>query len=200
MVVGARMVEEHRVSTSHNPRRHVFLIGYRGSGKSTLGRGLATAVNRPFLDSDRWIEEQSGRSISDLFSHSGESVFRDWETRALETICDTHTPDSIVSLGGGAILRERHRDWIRQHGHAVWLVASPATLARRIEQDFASARTRPSLTSMGTLREIETVLAQREPLYRETAETILDVDQEPFESLLARLVAWYTQMFPSPTT
>lgn len=188
------------MSSAHSSRRHIFLIGYRGSGKSTLGRGLATAVNRPFLDSDRWIEEQSGSSISDLFSQYGEAVFRDWETRALETICDLRTPDSIVSLGGGAILKDRHRDWIRKHGHAVWLVASPATLAKRIEQDMASARTRPSLTSLGTLREIETVLAQREPLYRETAETVLDVDQESFESLLARLVTWYTQITSWPAS
>ncbi|MFN7731417.1 MAG: shikimate kinase, partial [Pirellula sp.] len=163
------------MSSAHSSRRHVFLIGYRGSGKSTLGRGLASSVNRPFIDSDHWIEEQSGCSIPDLFTQQGEPAFRDWETRALETICDARTPDSIVSLGGGAILRERHRNWIREHGHAVWLVASPGTLAKRIEQDIASGRSRPSLTSLGTLREIETVLAQREPLYRETADTILDV-------------------------
>lgn len=182
------------MSSAHSLRRHLFLIGYRGSGKSTLGRSLALAVHRPFIDSDSWIEEQAGCSISDLFKQDGEQAFRDWETRALQSICDPRTPGSIVSLGGGAILRESHRHWIREHGHAVWLVASAATLAKRIEQDIAIGRARPSLTSLGTLREIETVLAQREPLYRETADNILDVEQEPFDSLLARLVDWYMQI------
>lgn len=183
------------MSSAHSSRRrHIFLIGYRGSGKSTLGRSLASALKRPFIDSDCWIEEKSGCSIQELFAQHGEPAFRDWESQALEIICDACTPDSVVSLGGGAILRERHRDWIREHGHAVWLVASPTTLAKRIEQDIASGRARPSLTSMGTLREIETVLAQREPLYRETAETILDVDGEPYDALVARLVAWCSQL------
>lgn len=149
------------------------LVGYRGTGKSTVGRLLADRLRRPFVDADDWIVERSGRTIRAIFEESGEPVFRDWEERVLREIL-VERPDAIVATGGGAVLREANRRLLQSFGLVVWLRAEPDELARRLEADAQTREARPSLTSAGTLREILDVLEVRTPLYRAVSHVEID--------------------------
>jgi len=149
------------------------LVGYRGTGKSTIGRLLADRLRRPFVDADDQIVERSGRTIRAIFEESGEPVFRDWEERVLREIAASR-PNAVLATGGGAILREPNRRLLRSFGLVVWLRAEPGELARRLEADSRARHGRPSLTSAGTLQEIADVLEVRTPLYRAVSDVEVD--------------------------
>ena len=100
------------------------IIGYRGTGKSTVGRLLAGQMNRAFVDVDLEIEARAGRSIEAIFAESGETVFRDWEERTLAELLEQY-PEAVVATGGGSVVRESNRRRIREFGYVVWLTASP---------------------------------------------------------------------------
>jgi shikimate kinase len=166
------------------------LIGYRGSGKSTVGSILAGWLGRAFIDVDLEIEARAGRSIAAIFAESGERAFRDWEEATLAEIT-TLDPSAILATGGGAVLRELNRRRIRSLGFVVWLVAPPPELARRLESDRRGLEERPPLTGAGTLEEISHVLAERSPYYRELADVVIDTaGQTPTEVAREILGCW----------
>lgn len=171
------------------PSSHLFLIGYRGCGKSTVGALLARRLGRPFLDTDAWIETHAGRKIAEIFAQDGEEAFRDLETQAIEQIPDS--PPLVVSLGGGAVLREGNRELLRRRGQCVWLNAQPADLAIRIRGDAARGAHRPSLTGRDPAEEIEQVLAQREPMYREASDLRVETGGRTPDELAQAIADWY---------
>jgi shikimate kinase len=146
----------------------IFLIGYRGTGKSTVARRLAGALAYAWVDADDQIETRAGKTIAEIFAESGEADFRDLESQVLADL--VRRERAVVSLGGGVVLRPENRGLIREGGGAViWLTASPATILRRISADTTTSARRPNLTAAGGLAEIEQLLAQRLPYYRECA-------------------------------
>lgn len=171
------------------PSSHLFLIGYRGSGKTTVGRLLADLLKREFVDTDARIEIDAGRSILQIFEEEGEESFRDRETSAIERLTDS--APSIVSLGGGAILRPRNRDLLKRSGRVVWLRAEPRILAERMALDTARGVRRPSLTGENPLLEIESVLASREPLYRSLCDWQLETANRSPSELAQDIADWY---------
>jgi shikimate kinase len=180
-----------RQATSEGrPARGLVLIGYRGTGKSTVGRILAERLGRSFLDSDREIEARSGRSIRSIFAESGEPAFRDWEERTLAELT-AGSPGAILASGGGAVLREANRRRLRGYGFVAWLTADPGELARRLEADRLGLAGRPALTTAGTLDEIVQVLAARSPLYAELADAVIPTDgKAPRDVAEAILGCW----------
>jgi shikimate kinase len=166
------------------------LIGYRGTGKSTVGRILAERSGRGFVDVDLEIEARAGRSIRSIFSECGEPAFRDWEERTLAEL-QAKFPDAIVATGGGAVLRETNRGRIRALGVVIWLRGDPSVLANRLESDRRGIAERPPLTPAGTLSEIAAVLETRIPLYRAMADAVIDTDDKtPAEVAAAILAIW----------
>jgi shikimate kinase len=145
----------------------VVLIGYRGSGKSTVGRLLAARRGAAFVDTDEMIVESAGRSIREIFAASGEADFRKQETWAIELA--VAEPGRVISVGGGAVEAEKNRRLLREYGVVVWLDAPAATLWRRIDNDPATASGRPDLGGGGE-DEVRAVLARRNPLYAATAD------------------------------
>src|SRR3954447_21902345 len=103
----------------------LFLIGYRGSGKSTVGRLLAERLGWAFVDADEELEIRAGRSIADIFTTDGEPAFRALESAVLRELAsrDRH----VIACGGGVVLRDDHRRLLRTGGHCVWLTGDPAT-------------------------------------------------------------------------
>jgi shikimate kinase len=144
----------------------VLLIGYRGTGKSTVARLLAQRLGWDWLDADAVLEERAGRSIRDLFAAEGEAGFRAREAALLEELCRCQR--HVIATGGGVILREENRRRLRAAGPVVWLVADPETIWQRLQADAATAQRRPPLT-VGGLAEVRELLQVREPLYRECA-------------------------------
>ena len=150
--------------------RGIALIGYRATGKTTVGRILAKRIGRSFHDCDAEIEHRAGRSIRTIFEREGEAVFRDLES---QTICDLcqQRPEAILATGGGAILRETNRQALARFGTVIWLTASSEILVERLRKDPNS---RPALTAAGLLDEVAIILEAREPLYRDAADMIVD--------------------------
>jgi shikimate kinase len=149
----------------------LVLVGYRGTGKSTVGRLLAGRLGLPFVDADAALEARLGRSISEVFARDGEAAFRDAEAEVLAGL--DAGGGLVLATGGGAVLREANRRAIRRLGRVAWLTAGPATIAGRLAADPAG---RPALTPLGLIDEVAAVLEARRPLYREVADLEVGTD------------------------
>ncbi len=161
----------------------LFLIGYRGTGKSTVARLLAEALGWDWVDADAELEARCGRSIRAIFAEEGEPGFRDHEEAVLADLC--RRQNLVVATGGGVVLRESNRQRMRSAGRVVWLTADVDTICRRLAQDPSSAERRPALTGnpgAGGRDEVEQLLRVRGPLYRECADWTVDTtDRTPEE-------------------
>lgn len=157
----------------------LFLIGYRGTGKSTVAARLAAAAGCPALDTDAEVVRTAGRSIAEIFAEQGEPAFRDGEVQALARLA-ARSP-LVLACGGGIVLRPENRallaDQVSHHGaQVIWLKARPETLAARLSGDPLTAAQRPALTSRDPLSEIRTLLEARTPLYESCATWAIDTD------------------------
>ncbi len=163
------------------------LIGYRGSGKSTVGQQLAARLNWDFVDSDLEIERQAGKSIAQIFADEGEPHFRHLEA---SVIGETLRRDSLVlAVGGGAILNLQSRQALKVAGPVIWLQADLNELLDRMQRDESTAQRRPALTSADRRTEVEVVLAERWPLYQETASQIIQTDGRTVTAIVDHIVA-----------
>jgi len=160
----------------------VTLIGYRGCGKTVVGRQLAQRLGWSSIDTDQTIEEQAGRTIREIFQADGEMAFRRMEADLLDDVLARQR--CVVSAGGGAVLARRNRKAIRSNGVCVWLTAPAEELQRRIEADARSAAQRPELTDRPGLQEVEAVLQARLPVYEATAEHVVSTAGRSIEQVV----------------
>lgn len=144
----------------------LVLIGSPGAGKSSVGRRVAEQLGVPFADTDALIEAAAGMSVSDIFVNQGEDAFRDLEAATVAAAINER--DGVVSLGGGAVLREETRERLAGH-RVVWLRVSVADAASRVGMNTA----RPLL--LGNVRgTLSTMLEQRNPIYEAVATNVVD--------------------------
>lgn len=172
-------------------KNNIILIGYMGCGKSTIGRQVARKLNASFLDTDAWIEEKEGVTISEIFVTKGEPYFRDKETECLKNLLkeeeteygkDVHEELSregeeekkiyVISVGGGLPVREENQKLLKQLGHVIYLKANPDTIYERIKGDT----TRPLLQTENPLQKIREMMLSREEKYQAVAHEVLAVD------------------------
>lgn len=170
---------------------HLYLVGYRGSGKTTLAKRLSEELGLPWFDSDIEVEKAEGVTIREIFDKHGETGFRDREVAAIDRL--SQQPTAIIALGGGAILRPKNRQTIQRTGVCVWLNAQPAELAKRIHGDVLTAQRRPALTGLSSFDEIVSLLARREPLYQDVSQLKIETDQDDLENLAKQVASWYQQ-------
>jgi shikimate kinase len=158
----------------------IALIGYRGTGKTTIAQRLAGSLGWDWVDADVEVELRAGKSIAAIFADDGEPAFRDLEAAVVAELCGrTRT---VIALGGGAILREENRRAIGGCGAVVWLRASVDAIEQRMAADPATSARRPNLTPAGGRVEIERVLTERTPHYRACATLVVDSDgKDPAE-------------------
>lgn len=164
--------------------RNIALIGYRGTGKTTVGRLLAGRLGCDFTDADVELERRLGISIAELFAAGRETYFRDEEESTIREL--TARTGLVLATGGGAVLRESSRADLRRFGPIVWLRADPRILADRLRADGAA---RPALTPAGVLDEITHVLTEREPIYREAADLAIDTDDRSADQVVEAILA-----------
>lgn len=164
----------------------VSLIGYRGTGKSSVGKLLAEQLDLPFFDSDEVITQEAGRTIADIFASEGEAFFRQLESQAAQQLMQQQ--DAVISWGGGVVLSELNREIIRRSGKTVWLQASAEVLNRRLNLDAKTEENRPALTDLDPLAEIRLNLAKRDALYRSCADIILDTDTLDVQQIVQMIV------------
>lgn len=170
---------------------NVFLIGYRGSGKTTVARRLAELLGWTFIDADAELESRAGKSIKEIFDAGGEPAFRELESRVITDLAERN--EHVVALGGGAILREANRKAIAGRGPVVWLQASPETLFARINADPATAERRPNLTAEGGVVEIRKLLDERTPLYKKAADLAVDCNRLDPDEIARQILASLSQ-------
>jgi shikimate kinase len=166
---------------------NVFLIGYRGCGKTTVARHLAAMLGWPWVDADESLEMRAGKSIKQIFADEGEQAFRELEMTIVAELAAGE--QQVVSLGGGAVLRSENRAALTGRGFIVWLNALPESLAARIAADATTAERRPNLTAQGGIDEIRTLLDKRAPLYAELANLTVDTDRLSPEAVAERIAA-----------
>lgn len=165
---------------------NIVLIGYRGAGKSCIGRALAHRLGKLFVDTDTVVQERAGRSIRQIFEEQGERVFREHEARAVQAAC-LHE-NAVISVGGGAVMNPDNAARLKNAGRIVWLRAPADALWQRICGDESSGAQRPKLTPKGGPEEIVHRLAEREPVYESLADQILDTDRLSMEEAVAQII------------
>ena len=153
---------------------NIGLIGYRAAGKSTLGQLLSSRLSYPFLDVDRGIEQQSGKTIKALYEEDGAQAYRDVESLVVADMCASE--QCVIAFGAGSLMRSRNQVCARRNSLLFYLELPADVLWERIRSDPGSALTRPNLSS-GGLEEVSQMLAQRAPVYRACAHKVLDGTQ-----------------------
>jgi shikimate kinase len=153
---------------TRKPLRKVYLVGLMGAGKTTVGRQLARRMEFAFADLDLEIEQRTGVRIPIIFEVESEAGFRDRETRMLKELVDLD--DLVLATGGGVVMRPENRDLLKANGTVIYLNATPAVLYERTRR----SNHRPLLNVPNPLEKLEELHAQRDPLYREVADIIID--------------------------
>jgi shikimate kinase len=174
--------ESGQTPPSSNIQGSIFLVGMMGAGKTAVGRALARQLGKPFFDTDHEIERVTGVRVAVIFDVEGESGFRARESRMLEEL--TRHPNIVLATGGGIVLSEWNRRLLSERGTVVYLRAAPADLRKRTRND----RNRPLLRVPDPLSRLKELSDQRDPLYREVADFIVDTGSQSIPSLVRKLV------------
>jgi shikimate kinase len=170
---------------------NLVLIGYRCTGKSTVGRLLAESLGWPLVDTDTLIQERAGKSIKDIVAAGGWPEFRRLER---EVIADVAAQDrQVISAGGGAILDEANRQALRAGGRVVLLAAAPETIWQRMKADPKTLAERPNLTDSGGIAEVRKVLAEREAAYQAARHYEVSSDRLSPDEAAARILEWFKE-------
>lgn len=161
---------------------NVILIGFMGCGKTTVGLRLSYRLRRTVIDTDKEIEKEEKRTISDIFATDGEPFFRDLETSSLKKLIGS-TNNQIISVGGGLPMREENRRLLHELGQVFYLRAEAETIYERLKDDT----TRPLLQGENPLTKIKTLLQERDPYYLEAADVVITVDGKSFDEILCEI-------------
>ncbi len=167
---------------------NIFLIGPMGSGKTTIGRQLAKALGKAFVDSDHEIEARTGADIPWIFDIEGEAGFRRREAALIDEL--TRRRGIVLATGGGAVLSEANRRHLAARGIVIYLRASVDQQLRRTARD----RHRPLLQSGDRRATLEALLARRDPLYREIANIVVDTDNRSVRNTVNQILKRLQQL------
>jgi shikimate kinase len=165
---------------------NLYLIGYRGTGKTTLGKRLAAKLGWQFIDSDDEIVNESGMTINEMVDREGWPSFRALERRTMQRIAGLD--NCVVATGGGVVLDPENVTTMKADGKIVWLRAAPQTIKARILSDENTGDLRPALTDKGLEAEIEETLKAREPLYRSAMDFSLNTDSMGVDTLCVQVM------------
>ncbi len=164
----------------------IVLVGYRGSGKTTIGRAVAGILNWPFVDADEEIVKRAGKTIKEIFAQDGEDAFRELETDVVKLLMTKKS--CVISLGGGAVMREENRNAVlAAKATVVYLLADAETLYERIRADVKTAENRPALTGLQGVDEVRHLLKTRTPGYLAVMTNVLDVNKLSVETAAERI-------------
>ena len=176
-------------TASPEPPKNLVLVGFMGSGKSSVGRLAAKALGFQFTDTDQIVIDRAGRQISDIFETEGEAAFRGLETEAIESL--VHTERHVVSTGGGAVLSEHNRLLLRALGFVVCLTASEDILFERVARNSK----RPLLQTENPRATLSRLIQDRSALYQAAAHHTLDTTHLHQTAAVEALVTAARQAF-----
>lgn len=175
--------------------KQIILIGYRATGKTSVGKRLAAQLGLRFLDLDLELEQRCGQSIAELVAAHGWPYFRDLEKKLLTELIGES--DRVVSTGGGAILHQELWPRLKESSLVVWLTADQQTICQRLLGDTQTSGQRPALTNSDTYSEIAAVLQEREPLYRAGCHFAVDTGALGIDEIVAMVAAQARSLSPA---
>ncbi len=161
---------------------HLYLVGFMGAGKSSVGRRVAGRIGTPFVDLDGLIEQQAGIPIAQIFSSQGERAFRELESSALRSIAQA--PPMVVACGGGAVISDENRVLLKSTGTVIYLKVDAAEALARI----GDKSTRPLLSGAGGATAATSILASREALYSAVSDSTVDTAGLTVEQVVDRVM------------
>ncbi len=163
-------------------KQNIYLIGFMGTGKSTVSHSLAKRMNYEEIDTDEKIASQQNKNITEIFETQGEQAFREMETALLLELADAE--HKIISCGGGMAMRKENTSLMRRNGIIVLLTAEPETILNRVKQDNG----RPVLNGNMNLEYISRLLQERNPFYQAAGEIIIATDGRLPEEIAEEIV------------
>ena len=163
-----------------NMTGNFFLTGLPGAGKSSLGKHLAERSGYDFIDADKFLVNKSGVDIPTIFAMEGEEGFRAREEKVIDEL--TQRQNIVLATGGGAVISERNRHYLRSRGYVIYLHTQPEILFERTKYD----RSRPLLQVKDSLSRLKELYMVRDPLYRQIADDILEVGEQSLSQLVAQ--------------
>lgn len=158
-------------------KKNIYLIGFMGTGKTSVSKELAESLGRPVIELDYEIEKECGRSIQQLFEESGEQSFRDLESQVL--LKAGYNTKAIISCGGGVVLNYHNVERMKQNGWIVRLTACPETVFERIRESSE----RPLFNQNPTIEAIRTLMGERETAYQRAADVTVPTDGQSLEQI-----------------
>ncbi len=165
---------------------NIILIGFRGTGKTTVGELLSKRLERDFIDSDKSIESSTGKTIKQIFEKDGEEGFREIEAGVIAKL--SKMDNKIIAAGGGAILRDNNVKNFKNNGFLVLLEAAPEIIHERVTQDEKTAQQRPSLTNKKPLEEIKHLIEQRKHAYKKAADYTINTSCISCENIVNEII------------
>ena len=166
---------------------NLVLIGYRGTGKTSVGARLAEVLQRPFVDLDQVLVREAGRSVANIVAQGGWAEFRRLEKQLVARYRNAH--ELVLATGGGVVLDPENMAALRKNGILIWLTADPAAIRARLAQDQPRDANRPSLTGGDTIREVLAVLEERAPLYLAAARMSIDTTHRSVAQVVKLVLA-----------
>lgn len=163
----------------------IFLVGARAAGKTTMGKMLANKLSFSFIDTDCHLLDTTQKTVAEIVEKEGWEGFR---ARESQVLVDTTKPNRVIATGGGMVLAEHNRHFMKENGIVFFLSAPAAILAKRLMKDPNIAQ-RPSLTGLSIVDEMEKVLSDRLPLYHDAAHYVINVDQDE-KLILDQMIAF----------
>jgi shikimate kinase len=167
---------------------NLVLIGYRCTGKTTVGRILADRLGWPLVDTDTLVQERAGKSIKEIVAAGGWPEFRRLEREAIADVAARGR--QVISAGGGAILDEANRQALRAAGQVILLTAPAELIWERMKADPKTLAERPNLTDSGGIAEVCKVLAERRAAYQAARHYEVPTDRYSPDEAAARILAW----------
>jgi shikimate kinase len=165
---------------------NLYLIGYRCTGKSSVGRSLAERLSRSFVDTDALVVAKQRMSIKEIVNAHGWEGFRQMEHLIIKNICSSD--GKIVATGGGIVLNDDNVILMKKSGKIIWLRARLESIKARMLQDKDSRAFRPALTLNDRISEIEETLDSREPLYQNAMDLFVDTDDHDIRTVTEIIV------------
>lgn len=163
--------------------RNIILIGFMGSGKTSVGIRLSYRLRRVLTDTDKKIERLQRMTVSEIFERFGEAEFRNMETQCLERLLE-EPEGQIISVGGGLPMRSRNRELLRRLGTVVYLRVKAGTVCARLAADTS----RPLLQGEDREEKVQRLLEKRAPVYESAAEIIVDVDEKTLDEIVDEIL------------
>jgi shikimate kinase len=168
-------------------RPNLVLIGYRATGKTSVGARLAADLGLAFVDLDQVLVQEAGQPVVDIVAHSGWAEFRRLEKELVARF--RHSRGQVLATGGGVVLDPENVKALRENGIIIWLTAEPAAIQARLEQDRPRDANRPSLTGGDPVQEVTEVLKDRYPLYQAAAQITVDTTRQNIAQVVELILA-----------